>query len=83
MALEPMTEGGAWMSRSADQEPVYVTNPDNIAHMQLSGWVIVPDPRVDPEAEVVPVQEEPPALVSTPRQRNRRIANHIDNGGLS
>jgi len=77
MALEPMAEGGVWMSRSADQEPVYVTNLDNIAAMCMSGWVIVPDPRVDPEAEVVP------ALVSTTRPRSRRTANHTGNGGLS
>ena len=83
MTLEPMTEGGAWMSRSADQEPVYVVNPDNIAVLCMSGWVIVPDPRVDPEAEVVPVQEEPTVSVPSPRQRNRRTANHTDNGGLS
>ena len=57
MPLPPMTEGGAWMSRSADQAPVYVHNADNVAHLlNGGGWTLVEDPRDDPDK---PPAEEP------------------------
>ena len=70
MALEPMTPGGEWLSNGSSHPPVYQTNPDNIAHMLKSGWFIVPDPRVDPEAEAEP----PAALVEPPRRSRRGVA---------
>lgn len=51
MALPEMTAGGAWMSRSPDVPPAYVVGEDAIARHLRDGWIIIEDPREDPDAE--------------------------------
>src|SRR5689334_10301954 len=59
MALPEMTPGGAWMSLSADKDPVYVPHDAHIKRLLSEGAQIVADPRQEPVEEVQVAQPAP------------------------
>lgn len=57
MALPEMAAGGAWLSCSPDQQPIYVVGDDTITRLLHSGYQVVADPRLEPAPSLAPEVE--------------------------
>ncbi len=57
--MEPMVEGGQWLSMGGTSKPHYVVDPAHIQRLLQEGYQIVTDPRIPAEAENEPEKEEP------------------------
>lgn len=79
--MEPMAEGGQWLSMGGTGTPHYVVDPAHIARLQAEGYQIVADPRIPAEPEQASEDEQSPEDEQEPEKDE--VEDYDTNGRIA